>query len=97
MKISNIPIQIIAISTVVLSSIHIEWRINLDTGIQTYERSILGITIREWSEYNYVECEDSWKNPIPNESGERIISSCYWFFCSKPAVKSEIVQHGCKT
>jgi hypothetical protein len=72
-----------------------EWSIDLDTGLQTYERSIAWTTIESWSEYDYQECV-RWKNPLPDRKGKLILSTCPPFRgCSRVDVGFSVVERGC--
>jgi len=77
-----------------LGTFRTEWSIDLDTGLQTYERSIAGVTIRSWSEFDYGECA-RWKNPFPDQDGKWVLSSCSLFLgCGDPDVETSVIRAG---
>ncbi len=79
-----------------VSTIRIELRIDVETGLQDYERSIMGYVLRGYSEYGYRECKN-WTNPMPGKNGKKVLSSCYLFLfgCRPPEIEMDVVASGC--
>jgi len=75
---STIGVILFAVATIILLAVigfRTDHYIDLQSGLQDYERSILGITIEALSERNYQECQ-SWNNTRAPERGRVKIASC---------------------
>ena len=81
----------------VMLGIRVEWSINLDSGLQTYERSLWGVPITALSEYNYSECPGRWSNPDPVKTGSQLLSSCSVFGCNEAEVRFDVIHLGCNS
>ena len=80
-----------------LGTLRMEWSLDLDSGLQTNERSIAWVPIRSWSEYDYRECT-LWKNPLLDRSGKQVLSSCTLSLgCGDPDVETSIIRAGCRS
>ena len=89
--------MVLAVALLLLLGARNEWRIDLDTGEQAYERSIWGYSISVMSEYGYLECGGAWTNPLPEVSGIQILSSCSLLGCERSTVSTDVIVKGCKT
>ncbi len=88
-------IGVAALVLLLFATFRMEWSVDLDTGLQTYERSIAGVAIRPWSEYAYQEC-DRWQNPLPDQEGRKLLSSCSLFLgCEESDVDTAVIREGC--
>ena len=96
-KIAYTTLIAFGVSTLILlESAQTEWSLDLDTGLQTYERSIAWTTMESWGEYDYQECE-RWKNPLPDRKGKLILANCSLLRgCSRGNVEPRLIQKGCR-
>lgn len=85
-----------AATLILLDSVQTEWSVDLDTGLQTYKRSVAWTTVKSWGEYDYQECE-RWTNPLPERKGKVVLSNCTLLRgCTDWDVERGIIEQGCR-
>ncbi|MEM8560921.1 MAG: hypothetical protein AAGF57_01735 [Pseudomonadota bacterium] len=63
-------------------TVEVEHRLELESGSQSYERSIFGMVIESMSERNIRDCLN-WTNPRPGQSGIVVLSRCTVLGCDE--------------
>ncbi|MEM6580030.1 MAG: hypothetical protein AAF699_02085 [Pseudomonadota bacterium] len=63
-------------------TVEVEHRLDLESGSQSYERSIFGMVVESMSERNIRECLN-WSNPRPEQSGVVVLSRCTVMGCDE--------------
>lgn len=73
------------------------WTVNLESGVQSYQRLIFGVEIKTISEYEYSECSGKWENPLSELSGIQTISNCNLLsLCEAETIEPSVISSGCR-